>query len=410
VTLPGGFPLAGGDPELEALLGVFIARQEWAQVELRSLGARSIKTRLLDMEVLVPGRAGLASIVVEAGEKETSRLHVVVGWRPINDPVVAPLRPGAVIGTGADDDGEVVFYDALSDPALCLELLSVATAGRQRARRARLVQSLVSHSALVFDERLFMKCYRVIEPRPRLEIEMMTALDKMGFNHLLAPLGHWSRASGDLGLVREFLPGAVEGKALALTSLRDLLARAVTGEDAPSFGKVGLAGGDLGDESRRLGTTTAEMHLALAEAFGLEQQDGLPSVRLHGDYHLRRVMRFEAGWLVAGFGDDPLMSEAGSASQGGAKRGSVLSDISDLFVSFGQVAAEAVALQPPSTLTHSRRLASGWVRHNAGTFLDGYLATPGVERLLPIGREDIVRRLIGNVRARLASLGLTYGA
>ncbi len=399
-------PLPGGTAELESLLGSFLARQPWAQAELGASARRGLTTELVDLALLSAGRPGLASVVVGANG---SRFHVVLGWRSVTEMAGTPVGPGSVVAAGADVVGEVVLYDALEDDELSLELLSVATAGRESARRCRVVHSLASHASLIYDERLFMKCYRVIEPRPRPEIEMMIALDRVGFNHLLAPVGHWARGSGDLALVREFLPGAVEGKALALTSLRDLLARAVTGEDPPPFGTIGLAGGDLGDELRRLGQTTAEMHLALAEAFGLGQSPGAPRIRLHGDYHLRRVMRFESGWLVAGFGDDPLVSdEAGSASLGAEKRGHCLEDVADLFVSLAQVAAEAVSLQPPSTLSHSRQLASGWVAHNSGAFLNGYLTSAGIESLVAMERSEAVSFLLETVPARVAGLGLDF--
>ena len=113
-----------------------------------------------------------------------------------------------------------------------------------------------------------MKCYRVIEPGRRPEIELMSKLDRTGFNHMLAPVAHWERGGKDLGLVREFVPGAIEGKALAETSLRDLLARSDKSADGARFEDVGLAGGDLGPEMRRVGVMSARMHLALAEAFG----------------------------------------------------------------------------------------------------------------------------------------------
>lgn len=404
-------PLLPGESgeALPRLLGPFLARQEWAQSVLGLLGEASVPVRLLDLELLSEGRPGLMSAVVEASGARTCRLHVVVGWRGVEAITGTPLRPGAVIGAGRDEEGEVVLYDALADHELSLRLLSVATGGAEQASRCRTVQSLVSHAALVFDERLFMKCYRVLEARPRPEIETMLALDRVGFNHLLAPVARWTRASGDLALVREFLPGAVEGKALALASLRDLLARAGSGQELPSFNELGRTGGDLSDEMRRLGETTALMHVALAEAFGTGEPlaGGGRQVRVHGDYHLRRVMRFDAGWLVAGFGDDPLLGEqAGWASQQDATRALPLQDVADLFVSLAQVAAEAVELQPPGVLAHSRQLAAGWVRHNADAFLSGYLATPGIAELVPPGREEVESWLRERVPGRLESLGL----
>ena len=60
----------------------------------------------------------------------------------------------------------------------------------------RVVQSLVSHASLVYDERLFMKSYRVLEPAPRPEIELLLRLDEVGFKHLLGAVARWERAGG----------------------------------------------------------------------------------------------------------------------------------------------------------------------------------------------------------------------
>lgn len=393
-----GVPLAGGRAELSRALGTFLARQEWAQSALGILGARRLPTRVVDVEVLNVGAPGFASVIVDAGEPASSRLHVLVGWRPVAEATAALLRADAVIAAGSDDSGELLLYEALADGALRLQLLEAATGGRERARSARVVRSLTSHAALVYDDRLFMKCYRVIEPRERPESEVQSALEAVGYRHLLANVARWTREGRDLGLVREFVPGAVEGRALALTSLRDLLARAASGERLRSFEEVGIAGGDLGYEMRRLGATTAELHLALAEAFGVRQAKGrsgaAPLVRVHGDYHLRRVMRVDAGWIVVGFGDDPLLgTQAGAASQGGARFAPALEDVADLTTSLGQVAAEAASLQPASSAEHSRLLTEGWVAHNTRQLLAGYVEVTGIERLAPRSVEAIERWL-----------------
>ena len=39
------------------------------------------------------------------------------------------------------------------------------------------------------------------------------------------------------------------------------------------------------------------------------------AIRVHGDYHLRRVLRTDAGWIVAGFGDDPLIGRSGGSGE-----------------------------------------------------------------------------------------------
>jgi maltokinase len=368
-------------PDFEPLVGPYLARQDWAQSVLHAYGAAIVPAEIIDVEVLRSVLPGLASVVVASG---ADVFHLVLGWRELSvAPGMLGARPHAVLGPGNDGETDVLVYDAMADSDLVVDLLRAASGGNAEARQARLVQSLVSHSSVVYDDRLFMKCYRVIEPRPRPEIEMMLRLDAVGFNHMLAPVAHWARGGRDLALVREFIPGAIEGKALALTSLRDLLARAEPGAagDAAAFERVGLAGGDLGPEMRRLGETTAQMHLALQAAFGGSHEDG---IRLHGDYHLRRVMRTDAGWLVAGFGDDPLLgADAGTASTGEPVMASPLEDLADMCFSLRQAAAEALRFQPPSTVAHAQALATGWEQHNIRELLKGYGSVGEVSALVP---------------------------
>lgn len=385
-----------GIPWFEPYVGPFLARQEWAQLALGLVGAATVPADVVDVEVLRRERPGLASVVVAVGSTE---LHLVLGWRDLKvAPGVLGTRAGAVLGPGEDDEGDVLVYDALADDELVRRLLGAVTEGDERAERCRLLRSLVSHAAVVYDERLFMKCYRVIEPGPRPEVEMLLRLAEVGFVHLLAPVGHWARRGRDLALVREFVPGAVEGKALAETSLRDLFGRAGTSGEAPSFEDVGLAGGDLGAEMRRLGEVTAQMHLALAEAFGRSESGG---IRLHGDYHLRRVMRTDGGWIVTGFGDDPLLgSDAGRSSTAEAVMSSPLDDLSDLCCSMLQIIEDAVTLQTPATRAHSALLAAGWERRNRAELLRGYLDAPGIGALVPLEATAVEAQLEELIAAR----------
>lgn len=412
-------------PDFAPLVGAYLARQDWAQTALGSFGESSLPVEVIDVEVLRTEHPGMASVIVSCRD---CTFHLVLGWRPVGvAPGVLGAQSDAVLGPGHDGTGDVLVYGALADSELLVHLLRAVTGGEELAGRGRVVQSLVSHSSLVFDDRLFMKCYRVIEPGPRPEVEMVRRLDAAGFNHMLAPVGSWQRNGRDLALVREFVPGAVEGLALARTSLRDLLARADTSEHGAAFADVGLAGGDLGPEMRRLGETTARMHLALADAFGTESlprgTEAMPivgtetlatggtwspvaqAVRVHGDYHLRRVMRTDGGWLVAGFGDDPLMgSAAGAASQGEGRFASPLEDVVDLCCSLQIAASEAVDLQTRSTRAHARLLGQGWWEHNVSALLSGYLATAGIDILVP-GDPAEVRAVVARLLAARAGGG-----
>jgi len=359
--------------------------------------------QIADLEIVADGRPGMASVVVTVGNRP---FHVLVGWRePSLAPAVLGDHQGAVLGMCDDGSGDVLCYDALADEELSTGLLAVASAGRQSARRVRLVQSLVSHASLVYDERLFMKSYRVLEPAPRPEIELMVRLDEVGFKHTLRPVARWERNGWDLALVREYVPGALEARLLALTSLRDLLGRSIDDEQL-RLEEVGGAGGDLSSEVRRLGELTAGLHLALAEAFGVRPlgdghaQLGV-AIRVHGDYHLRRVFRTDAGWIVGGFGDDPLIGKLGDPMARPEPRfASPLEDLADLSYSLRQVAAEAVAAQPAVARARAERLAKAWERRNRGAFLSGYLTVEGIGRLMALDRPQAAEAIKSLVARR----------
>ena len=417
-TLPDG---------IDGLVGPYLERQDWYHDAFDGVWARRSFT--VETGEVLPGsgdgkdRPGLGRLVVEADDE---RFQVVVGWR---DPEVAAdaLAGGeyAILGSVPSPAGELLIYDALADEQLMLSLLRAATGGGASAERARVVESLTSHASIVFDDQLFMKLYRVLVPSPRREVEVMLRLDGAGFNHIVAPVAVWTSGGFDLAIVREFVSGALEGRALAVTSLRDLLGTvAESASDAAAF-RAGdeiradadevarYAGGDLAGESRRLGAMTARMHVALAAAFGetdadadavgaaisvVDADDGArvramhdvgKAIRVHGDYQLRRVMRTDVGWIVVGFGDDPSPSARLDPSRPVATDGVALEDVADMCHAFREVADSVLAEYsfPVDDETAStfapQALVDAWVGRNAAAFVDGYLATEAVRPLLP---------------------------
>jgi maltokinase len=235
---------------------------------------------------------------------------------------------------------------------------------------------------------------------------------------MVAPVAIWQQDGYDLALVREFFTGGLEGRALALTSLRDLLGAVWEGASLEDDDTTRRAGGDFASEMRRLGDTTARLHLALAEAFGEREVDLAAiagavepigetrvsgrlvdgaslarqlralsgsgrSIRVHGDYHLRRVMRTDVGWIVVGFGDDPSRFARLGPELKGALDGSPLDDIADMCLSIDSVAEEAARSQHPEEEERTASLAEAWARRNREAFVSGYLALPGIARLLP---------------------------
>jgi hypothetical protein len=366
----------------------YLERQSWFQASLpadEGSGADGTPTVVLDCTRLSEGPPGLASVLFGRGR---GRFHLFVGWREV---AALPDALGgdehAVLGVLEDGGVPVLVYDALCDPELALGLLERVAKGRERARSVRSVRSLVSHASLVFDERLFMKCYRVLEPAPRPEVEVLLQLDAVGFNHVLAPVAHFERSGFDLVLVREFEPSALEGRSLAVTSLRDLLATARADDPASAEERAAASGGDLSAEMRRLGEMTARLHLALAVAFGeRELPGGGVLIRVHGDYHLRRVMRTDIGWIVAGFGDDP--SEAatpGADGRVGRREATPLEDLADMCYSLREVARSLAESWRAGPAERVAALVQAWSARNEAAFLDGYLSDPAVRRLLPPG-------------------------
>src|SRR5206468_10852010 len=108
-------------------------------------------------------------------------------------------------------------------------------------------------------------------PGPNPDAEIPARLLELGFTHVAAQRGR--RRSDDLDLdlavAQEFLAGAIEGWALATTSLRDLFGirdtqrvPVISGDEDPvRLMSPASAGGDFSGEARRLGEVTAELHI-----------------------------------------------------------------------------------------------------------------------------------------------------
>ncbi|MPY94733.1 MAG: phosphotransferase, partial [Acidimicrobiia bacterium] len=156
-----------------------------------------------------------------------------------------------------------------------------------------------------------------------------------------------------------------------------------------------------------LGRVTAEMHVAMARAFGAQAGDaaawadamatqlgrtpGLEhadeaarryralaaspaagvAVRTHGDYHLGQVLRRDDAWYLLDFEGEPARPVAERVAPT-----SPLKDVAGMLRSFGYAAAVA-------------RADAGWEGRARQAFLDAYHATEGISGLLP-GDVDLV--------------------
>lgn len=339
--------------------------------------------------------------------------QLVLGERPGSDP--AEFLHGheeGVLGFA----GTSYFYDAAHDAELAKVLLGVASAGGEGAERARPMSAEQSNTSLVFDDRLILKLFRRLHAGHNPDMEVTYALHRAGFRHVAEPLVSWRQEPYDLAFGQRFLAGGSEGWALALTSLRDFY--------NSDFDDPAELGGDFASEARRLGVMTAEMHLALVDAFGpgdvtVESRratwtrlidsicqrlpeasdaaerdlvgpadelvarlyaiaDPGPVGRVHGDYHLGQAMRTDDGWYVLDFEGEPMKPLTERVTPA-----SPLKDVSGMLRSFDYAARYALTEHPVPDHAELEPRAVAWEAHNRQAFLDGYRAVRAVAPLLP---------------------------
>jgi hypothetical protein len=365
-------------------------------------------------DVLRAGRPGLLDIVATIGDR---RAHMVVGLRGVTDePHFLRSAEEAALGLLDDEHGLAVCTDALRDAQLAPLLL--ATVRGVETRPGPVAVQRDDEDAVVIDcgDRGDVMVFPWLADAPRHDVDMMVALDEVGFNHVAAPLVRWTWEGRDLGVVLEPLADRCGGWALALTSLRDFYA---------SGGSPESAGGDFGAEARALGTMTARLHLALDRAFlrhhepvvdwvdaaeatiaaadaslleapGVgdlrkwlrESEARLPVIRSHGDFQLGCTSRTDQGWVVSDCGPGGVL--AGDAAPG---RRTPLADVADLLWSMHQASAVAAAERDPSGRLALARLGQAWETRNRRAFMTGYLGTPGISGLVGPDRE-LLRRLV----------------
>jgi len=397
----------------EALVGMvrdFLPRQRWyAGRETPS------KVDVVWLEECKGPWPAMVDVVVDA---DGARYQVLVGLRPTGEhPDFLRTHDDGVLGEVDTDAGRALAYDATLDYELGLALLDRVTGGREKADHVRPVGVEQSNSSLIYDDRLILKLFRRLQPGPNPEVEVTEGLGRVGFSRVAAPLATMTMAETHLAVVQPYLPGGVEGWALALTSLRDLFGvfdtqpmPIINLNAAPPKGiDPAEAGGDFAGEAERLGTVTAGLHLALAEAFGessadpaawaddiasqaaqlpaadvdqtaiesvLDQLRGVAdagaAIRVHGDYHLGQVMRTDTGWFVLDFEGEPARP-----LEERRRPTSPLRDVAGMLRSFHY--ASIVAL-------HDRQetdLAQAWEVRNRQAFLGGYLAKANEGGILP---------------------------
>jgi maltokinase len=377
--------------------------------------------------VLVDGDPTLRHLIVAVSQAGgTDRYQLLAGLRTtipgrLEHAVIGPA------GVAAEAGRAWTAYDALHDPPLTRRLLRAMAdqetigplcfAAEPGAAINTGLDSLVltteqSNTSMLFGEEAIFKVFRRPSPGQNPDLEIPRALARAGSPHVAPPLG-WVQTTLDgmptiLAILSAYLRSATDGWLLAATSVRDLYA-----SDAASAAE---AGGDFAAEAHRLGEATAEVHRALAEAFGTNElpasahrdlaaqmQGRLDAVvaavpelarharlvsaaftelaslgeplavqRIHGDYHLGQVVRTQAGWVLLDFEGEPAVPLAQRRARSPALR-----DVAGMLRSLDYAARHQ--LPGHADPEHARAAARDWVGRNQAAFCAGYAQAGGAD-------------------------------
>jgi maltokinase len=405
----------------EALTG-WLPGQRW----FAGKGAPIDRLAIVADTLLVEGDPSLRHLIVAVSQAGgTDRYQLLAGLRT----AIPDRLEHAVIGPAGDaQPGQAwVAYDALHDPPLTRRLLA-AMAGQETigplsfhaepdAAIGTGLDSLVltaeqSNTSMIFGEEAILKVFRRPHPGPNPDLEVPRALHRAGSPHVAPPLG-WMQITLDdvptvLAILSTYLRAATDGWLLAATSVRDLYA-----SDAVSAAE---AGGDFAAEAHRLGEATAEVHRALAEAFGTAElpasahrdlaaqmrgrldaavaavpqlaphagllaeaftelagiDEPLPVQRIHGDYHLGQVIRTQAGWVLLDFEGEPVVPLAQRRARAPALR-----DVAGMLRSLDYAARHQLPGHADQERAHAA--ARDWVSRNQAAFCAGYAQAGGTD-------------------------------
>ncbi len=389
-------------------IGPYLARQRWYAGEGPPATLRLVEAGR--MAELADGSGRLLWAIVEA---EGADYQLVMAERAAIGEHLRGHDEAFIAGLP-----DRAYYDATVDSEMALALLRVASGGAETAEHARPLGVEQSNTSLVYDDRLIVKLFRRLSVGPNPDADVTAALAATGFSHVAHPVLRWQRDGRDLAFGQQYLAGGTDGWALALTSLRDYYGAASS--QAPVH--PALSGGDFAAEVSRLGQMTGEMHLAMAEAFGVSEgylgdgwralvgsiesrarhlvpeladaagpllerlrsvQDPGPAVRAHGDYHLGQVMRTDAGWYVLDFEGEPSRPLAERQ-----RPTSVLKDVAGMLRSLNYASQFAVGERAEGDPELLEPFARAWEGRNRTAFVRGYQECKGTEDLLPPGPDD----------------------
>jgi len=403
---------------LTALLADWIPAQRWFGAKGRAVGSVTV---VATTPLPVDG-VDVDHVVVE--------VEFADGGPAAHFQVLVASRKG-----GGDDfehaaigvDGDRLVYDGLWDPAVSGWLLRAIREGREvgdlrfvpepgveipPAPPGRVLGVEQSNTSVVFGEKSILKLFRRVAAGGNPDLELHRALRAVDGTEVAtlqgAVEGVLHGKGAVLGMLQDYASNSAEGWAMALASVRDLLAEADLRADE--------VGGDFAAEANRLGQTIAVLHSDLVRALGTAERDAgeiaaamrarlavaaadvpalephaaairavydelaalpapLPAQRVHGDLHLGQVLRTPLGWLVIDFEGEPA-----TPLELRVRPDSPLRDVAGMLRSF-DYAANHQLLEADEPEPDPQRVwrSAEWADRNRSAFLDGYAARTGTD-------------------------------
>lgn len=402
--------------ELPRLLPEWLQRQRWFAAkgrEVRSVTVAACTPLVVDADPLLDHV--LLSVAVDDGIEV---YQLIVGRTR------TPRGELENVAFGVVDDR--LAYDALWDTRATEWLLQAIrdnrTVGDLRfvpEPDAKLAEGLAgrvmgveqSNTSVSWGDRSILKLFRRVLPGVNPDLELHRALRSVGSTEVAALQGAVegmvSGESVTLAMVQDFAANSADGWAMAIASVRDLLAEGDLRADE--------VGGDFAAEASRLGETIGVIHDELRRALGETERDArelaaswharlavtraavpalaphvaairgaydavaglgapLPTQRVHGDLHLGQTLRMPRGWLVIDFEGEPA-----APLHERVRPDSTLRDVAGMLRSFDYAAFHQI-LQGGGThdaLPQPEWRANEWAERNRSAFCDGYALRAG---------------------------------
>lgn len=275
-----------------------------------------------------------------------------------------------------------------------------------------------SNTSVSWGEQSILKVFRRVLPGVNPDLELHRALRSVHSTEAAALQGAVEGMLDGrpvtLGMLSDYAANSADGWAMALASVRDLLAEGDLRADE--------VGGDFAGEASRLGETIAVVHAELRDALGVGERDprefavfwherlavvareipvlaehvgsiravydavagldgAIATQRVHGDLHLGQTLRTPYGWLVIDFEGEPAATFADRV-----RPDSALRDIAGMLRSFDYAAFHQLSQWEPasewSDPDHDSQMlwrANEWAQRNRSAFCDGYAVRAGTD-------------------------------